>query len=203
MPIDDIYEVVVEGTLHGSQCLNVYHFKGSNNFASLAGVIAAVVDCVRTTLLPALSVDYKLVAVRGKTIYPALSDEQITAGGAGDVGSITTDSDVSFAAALLSMKTGLGGRQNRGRKFLAGIPESGISKSELTIPELALIVTFATCLADKFISGLSSFPYFIGVLRRKMLTQGSSKLAAFQPYTSIVTSTVIATQRRRKKGIGS
>lgn len=203
MPADDIYEVVVEGTLHGSQCLNVYHFKGSNGFSSLAGLIAEVLDCVRTALLPALSVDYKLVAVRGKTIYPALSDEQILAGNAGDVGGVATESDVSFAAALLSMKTGLGGRQNRGRKFIAGIPESGISQSSLTTGELALLATFAACLISKFISGLSVHPYFIGVLRKKMIKTGSTKLAAFQPYVNIVTSSVIATQRRRKKGVGS
>jgi hypothetical protein len=204
MPADDIYEVVVEFSLHGSSCLNVYHFKGSSSFSSLPDLLNDVIGCVRTALLPALSVDAKLVNVRGKTIYPALSDESIISGGAGDVGAVATDSDVSFAAGLLSLRTGLGGRSNRGRKYIAGVPESGISQSRLTTGELALLLTFATCLANKFISGFSTDPYFIGVLSRKKMKppQSLSALAAFRACESISVSGVLATQVRRKLGRG-
>jgi hypothetical protein len=204
MPIDDIYEVVTDFELHGQHCLNVYHFKGSNNFASLNDLINAVIDCIRTALLPALSAEAKLINVRGKTIYPALSDESIISGGAGDVGGQAGDSDVSFAAALMTMRTGLGGRSNRGRKFLAGVPEGGISASRITTGELALVLAYATCLANKFISNTSTYPYFIGVLSKKKMKapQSLSALAAFRNCTSLGVSNVLATQVRRKIGRG-
>jgi hypothetical protein len=204
MPIDDIYEVVTEFDLHSQRCVNVYHFKGSNNFASLEDLINDVISCIRTSLLPALSVDCKLINVRGKTIYPALSDEAILSGNAGDVGGIATGGDVSFAAGLMSLRTGLGGRSNRGRKFIAGLPEDGVTASRLTTGELAALLTFATCLAGKFISNTSTDPYFIGVLSRKKMKPptNATALAAFRSCTSISVSSVVSTQVRRKIGRG-
>lgn len=203
MPADDIYEVVVEGSLHSQQIINVFHFKGSSGLSSLTGVINALKDCVISSLLPALSHEYRLLTVRGKTIHPTLTDEIVVAAGAGDIGGTATDSDVSFAAGLMSLRTGLGGRSNRGRKFFAGIPESGVSVSRLTTPQLAALVAFATCLAGKFISSFSTEPYFIGVLSRKAVKAGSTPLAAFKTVTTITTSNVVSTQVRRKVGRGA
>ncbi len=203
MPIDDVYEVTLHGTLHGSEIVNVFHFKGSNNLATLAGIVAALKDCIITSLLPALSQEFALTSVKGKTLYPVLSDEIVSGASAGNVGGVATESDVSFAAALMSLRTGLGGRSNRGRKFIAGVPESGISTSRLTTGQLAAIVAFATCLATKFISSTSTDPYYIGVLSRKAIKAGATPLAAFKTVTTIQTSNVVSTQVRRKVGRGS
>jgi hypothetical protein len=203
MPADDIYEVVVEATLHSQQIINVYHFRGSSGLSSLQGVINALKDCVVSSLLPALSVDYRLLYVRGKTIYPTLSDEIVVAAGAGDTGGDANQSDVSFAAGLMSLRTGLGGRSNRGRKFIAGIPENGIQSSRLTTPQLAALVAFAACLAGKFVSSFSSSPYFIGVLSRKEIKAGATPLVAFKTVTTFTNSNVVSTQVRRKVGRGS
>lgn len=203
MPMGDIYKVTIIGELHGSATNNVLHFEGSNNLATLVDIVTQVIDCVRTALLPALSNEWILRGVKGQTIHPVLSDEHFIGGNPGDVGSVVNEGLPAMSAGLIQIRTGLGGRRNRGRIFIAGIPENGHNTTRLTTPELALLAAFATCLANKFISANSVHPYYLGVLSRKTIQAGQNIPQSFKRATVLTTTNLLASQRRRRPGVGA
>lgn len=207
MPIDHVARVVIQGELHGQQTINVLHF-GSEGAVppdvttNLQNLIAAVLTCIRDTLLPAVSQDWKLQQVTAKQLYPTATDERVVLAEPTDVGAIAGDGDVSFTAQLLQIRTGLAGRTNRGRMFIAGVPEGGVSQSRLTPGQLALIAAFAACLVSEFI-GQPAPAWNLGILSRKNLQQNYSNAHTnFRLATSVQATNLVATMRSRKVGKG-
>lgn len=203
MAQNDIVKITIVGSLHGQETNNVLHFRFTSGISTFQGLIDAILDCIRTALLPGLSNEWRLIEVRGKQLFPIGTDEVITPALPGDVGGLSVEALPSYCAGLISIKTGLAGRRNRGRFFLAGIPENGHTASRLTSGELAALVAYATCLAGKFISATSTHPYFLGVLSRKNIASGMNIGQAFKEATVLQTTNVLGTQRRRKVGVGS
>lgn len=203
MALNDIWKITMVGQLHGQETNNVWHFRFTSEAATFATIAAAIFDCIRTTLLPALSNEWRCIELRGKQIFPNATDEAIIPAEPTDIGGINNESLPSFNAGLISIKTGAAGRRNRGRFYIAGIPETGQNGSRLTTGELALLVAFATCLANKFIIANNTFPATLGVLSRKNVQSGQSIGNAFRSGTVLTTTNVLATMRRRKIGVGS
>lgn len=203
MPEGDIYKVTLDATYHGQQINNVWHFRGTQPISNINDLLAAVLDCIRTALLPGLASEFRLNSLRGRTIHPVVTDDVILAAAAGDVGAIAGDGLPSFNAAVVSIKTGIAGRSKRGRFYLAGIPENGQSLSGMSDAQLAAIVAFAVCMAGKFISATSTHPYWLGVLSRKLSAPPSNPNAGFQNGTVLTVHRAIKSQNRRKVGRGS
>src|SRR5690242_9991744 len=108
-------ECRIVGNLHGSQCINVFHFatntviNDDDNLDDLLLQLAqAMLECAVETLLPAVTSDYTLVHVDAKRIAPVRSDPMIATAPAGSVGQRGPTS-VSFAASLMNIRTGGGG----------------------------------------------------------------------------------------------
>jgi hypothetical protein len=203
MAVGDIAQVTIRGGIHGVQTNNVLSFRSNNSLTDVNSILVDLLDCVRTTLFPALSNDWVLDSLRGKVIYPAPGDEIIIAAESTDKGNKLTGGDVSFAAALVQVRTGLGGRSKRGRFFLAGVDEGGIESSRLTNGELALIAAFAACLAGKFLGGFGLTGWNLGVYSRKLrLANPNEPANFFFPATQLVAVPVVATMHSRKIGQG-
>lgn len=203
MALNDIWKITVVGQIHGQETNNVQHYRFTSEESTFAGIAAAIFDCIRTVLLPGLSNEWRVIEIRGKKLFPQATDESVIAALSTDVGGLNTEGLPSYCAALVSIKTGLAGRRNRGRFYLAGVPETGQTGSRLTNGELAIIVAFAACLANKFIVANNDFPYRLGVLSRKNVQGGASIGNAFRDGTVLTTTNVMATMRRRKIGVGS
>lgn len=200
----------INGTIHGQQTVNVLNF-GTNSAitdspaldALLLQLAAALLDCAVTTLLPAVSVDWRLVSVDAKRIYPATSDPILSTAPADQFGTRGVSS-VSFAASLLSIRTGAGGRRGRGRLFLPPPGEAEIAQSAIDGPTLTALAAFAACVAGKFMGASPTTDWRLGVLSR--VTAGANNAAfdsGFRVATSLTPVANLAVMRSRRVGHGS
>ncbi len=203
-----VARVRIVGSLHGSIVYNVLNFGtpdqvNDGDYTDLLTQLAtAVIDCVRSTLLPAVSSDYRLLKVTSQIVSTPKSDEHIQEALGTDVGALGAG-DVSFVAGVMSIKTGRGGRSFRGRTFIAGIPEGGIEQSRLTPGQLTLLIAFAACLAGKFVGGQATNTWVLGVLstvRNKVKL--TSITAGFTPASQLVVTSQVGSMNSRKLGRG-
>jgi len=198
------------GEIHGQQTVNVLHFATNDEIADeaeldtiLLALAAALLDCAVTTLLPAVTADWKLIKTDAKRIYPTLSDPILATADPGSVGELSATS-TPFIASLVSLRTGGGGRRGRGRMFLPPAGEGEIAQSAIDGPTLALITAFCTCLAGKFLGSSPTTPWRLGVLSHKQLTSlGGTFDGSFRVVTSLNPVADCAVIRSRRKGHGA
>jgi hypothetical protein len=199
------------GELHGQQTVNVLHFGTNSAIADQAALdtlllqlAVAIGECALTTLIPAVTADWKLIRTDAKRVYPTASDPILSTAPANSIGQLSASS-VSFTSSLLSLRTGIDGKKGRGRMFLPPPGEAEISQSAMDGPTLTLITAFATCLAGKFLGASPTTDWRLGVLSRKDL--GPTGFANFDNSFRIVISlnpvADIAVMRSRRKGRGA
>ena len=201
----------IVGEIHGSETNNVLHFATNTQGwddptflrDQLILLLQALRDCVRETLLPAVSSDWRMVRVEGNLIKPTTSDTIVVTGDLTDVGELSPVS-TSFQAALVNVRSGIGGRRGRGRMFLPPPGEAEIVSSDIDGPTLALLALFLACVAGKFMGANPSTIWRLGVLSR---TDAGPTLAnfdtGFREAQSLNPVTTVAIMSSRKKGVGS
>lgn len=205
-------QVRVIGELHGSETNNVMNFATNTVFTDNAGgelrdaLLAlgnAVLVCIRETLLPGVTSDWKVSRVEIRPIFPAAGDPVEVPALATDVGE-GPPTNVSFAASLVRVRTGIGGRRGRGRWFLPPPGDANITASDIDPATLVILAQFLACLAQKFIGATATTPWRVGVLSR---TDAGPTLAnfdaGFREATTLLTVATCAKIGSRKKGIGS
>jgi hypothetical protein len=203
-------EVRIVGKLHGQDCVNVWTMAtnqtvsdGAQLDALLLALAQAMADCVVEFLLPAVTSDYTFVQCDARAIYPTPSDPVIVSGTPAQVGELGPTS-VSFAASLVNIRTGIGGRRGRGRKFLPPAGEANITTSNLDEPTLVLLAAFLSCVAAKFIGSGATAPWRIGVLSRTDLTAlGGNFDNSFREATQLSPVALVANLSSRKVNRGS
>lgn len=204
----NIIQAVVRGFVQGQDYRNVLHFgtdAGVNDAdysAILAALGLAIMQCFTEVLLPELPSTCGVDHVGCKRIFPALTDEVLNATGAG-VGGTATAGLPSFVATKMEIRTGGGGRRNRGRIYLFPPTEADTTDSFLAQAGNDLFAAFITCLAGKFIGAGATTPYRLGVLSRKSISEGQTIQQAWKPATSLTVSNTLAIMGRRKQGVGS
>lgn len=203
-------EVRVVGTLHGSECVNVWHMGSDQQFVdfeqwegALLALAAAMLACVVEELLPAVTSDYRVVRVEAKMLSPTVTDYFVATASPENVGALGPTS-VSFASTLVNLRSGRDGRRGRGRKFLPPPGEANMTNSLLDEPTLVQIADFLACVATKFIGGGATEPWRVGVLSRTDLGGlGGNFQSAFRPLVSMNPVAATAVLRSRKVGVGS
>lgn len=203
-------ELRVVGKLHDEDCINVWHFAtneeifdGSQLDALLLQLAQAMLACVIDTLLPAVTSDYTIVSVEAKRIYPEASDPIIATAPANSVGQLGPTS-VSFAASLLNIRTGGGGRRGRGRKFLPPPGEPQITTSAMDNDTLLLLVAFAACVAAKFTGSNPTESWVVGVYSRTRDNELTGTFDnSFRQATQLSPVALLAKIGSRRKGQGS
>ena len=109
-----------------------------------------------------------------------------------DTGSASRESTAPALAALLHLNTGLGGRRNRGRKFLPwAISDSGVLENG-TIASAS--VTALQSAASDFNIAVRDEGWEVVVLHG----EGISAVPPPTPVTTITVSGIVSTQRRRQ-----
>lgn len=198
------------GEIHGQQTVNVINFATNDQINDegnldtiLLALAQAILDCALTTLLPAVTADWKLVRCDAKRIYPTPSDPIIATAPANSVGALGATS-ASFLASLISVRTGGGGRRGRGRMFLPPAGEANIAQSAIDGPTLVLLTAFAACLAGKFLGAGPSTPWRMGVYSRKNDADATGTFDnSFRVATSLNPVADVACMRSRRKGHGA
>src|SRR4029450_7440467 len=149
--------VVIKGRIHGQQTNNVLNFAtntvvndGPNFEALLLALAQAVLACVVDFLLPAISSDWTLEQVTAQAFFPDQSDPVVATPPAGTVGQNTT-TNVSFAATLVNLRTGGGGRRGQGKIFLPATGDGNMTNSLVTQTTIDPVVDFLSCVLAKFV----------------------------------------------------
>jgi hypothetical protein len=207
----EIWQAVVRAKLQGQDCLNVLYFEcvnGTNNVET--ELIAALITCFVTHIIPVLSSEWRLESIRAKQVAPILGPEieGFPAEGQLQQGQGAGDGLPSFVSAHISISTVRGGRSGRGRMYLGGIREADTTLSSISIesPTWAAIAGFIGCVATKFLGGgfNANQKFSLGVMSRKL---GGAKppfsVAGFARYTGLQRHTELGTTRSRKIGHGS
>jgi hypothetical protein len=209
-PWANVAQARIIGELHGSQTVNVMHFANNVAAADLTAInaqlqqlVEALIDCVRTTLLPAVTADWNIVRCEANRLHPAPSDPIVATANAGEVGELSSTS-VSFAASLMHLRTGQGGRRGRGKVFLPPPGEAETTASSIDPATGLLLVQFAVCMAGKFGTSNPTTDWRLGVLSTTDLDEvAGSYDTAFRQVQQLTPGTVLAVMRSRKKGVGS
>jgi len=202
-------QVRIVGSLHGQTTINVLNFAtntvindDATGIALLKALANAVAQCVDQFLFAAVSSDWRYVKVDARKIHPTVGDAVEADPINGDIGELSQTS-VSFAASLVSIGTGGGGRSGRGRIFLPPAGEAQIQLSEIDGPTMVLIAAFLACVAGKFIGQAATTEWRLGVLSRKKV---NNVLPAFdnrfREAITLNASPVVADLSSRKKGHG-
>lgn len=209
MPLAHIAQVVIRGRQDGQDYRNVVHFGSdidqwdANTDQTLINLANAFLTCFVTHVMPVLANSFALEGVTAKRIFPAVTDEVLDDSGNGSA-PVTTNALPSFCSMLMDIRTGGGGRRNRGRMFLPPPPEANIAANTLDPTILAALAAFAGCVAGKFIAPGATTPWRIGVLSRAMVNGSLPAInARFKEATSITPKPLVSVQRRRKIGKGS
>lgn len=198
------------GEIHGQQTVNVLHF-GTNSAIADAGALdtillqlaTAMLECVIDTLLPAMSIDWRVVRTDAKRIYPNFSDPVVATAPANSTGAGSASS-TSFIATLVNVRTGIDGRKGRGRIFLPPVGEAETTISAIDNETLLLITGFLACVAGKFMGASPTTDWRLGVLSRKDMAGIIGNFNnAFRVATQLTPVSDCAVMRSRRKGHGA
>lgn len=201
------------GEIHGQQTVNVLHFAtnsalgGGADIALLILLAQAIMQCVETVLLPAVTQDWNVSAVDAQylgTVIGGTTTDPVVEGPAGPgIGGLGPTS-VSFAASLMQLRSGVAGKSGRGRSFLPPPGEAQVAQSTIDDPTLTLLVQFANCLISKFVGIGASTDFRLGVYSRKLGGGVFANFnAAFFEVKQITFSNKLAVIGRRKTGHGN
>jgi len=207
--VNDAYQVRLIGTQEGVQTNNVMHFITRSGDTDVeTHLIAVMVECFITNILPNLSSDWSLIEARWKKVSPSLGVEHIYTPTGTLTGGSSTNAFPTYVSALTSIRTLLGGRTHRGRMFLAGIPKDVGDNSQINTSGAfwTALVAWLGCIATNFIHGttVGTNEWSMAVYSRK--TGGSTLpygASGFTAVSQLSANALLATTRSRKVGRGS
>jgi hypothetical protein len=196
MAVGDIYRVTLSGAIGANLFQIVNHYAVSNGLGTPAEEAEALAKAYAADVVPVyvpmISNQYatSLVSVRGVTTPTAGYDEAVVDAGE-TVGEVLPYQD----AVLVNWRTAKFGRSFRGKTYIGPIGEAAVSNGS-PIGGFSDLVA-AWFLELNFVDGLDpvSIEYKLGVY--------SQLLGEINPVTTYQISTYVATQRRRKPGVGA
>lgn len=209
---NEIWQVTQKMRLDNQEVLNVLHFAtpaGDNDVVQ--HLLKALIDCFLLQFLAGASSGLSVELVKGHRIFPDIGPEYeyVPPGtSVSNNGSLDTDSMPSFVSAVVSIHTTRGGRSGRGRMYLAGMPESSVQHSRITVPSAfwTALINYVACVVAAFLLGdpPPANAWQLGVFSRKLGNSAPPFLAAgFAPATLLIPHAELATTRSRKIGHGS
>lgn len=201
MATGDVVRLVVKQRLHGQNVFNVLHFRQRTSTESLTSLFSRFRDIWVANITNVQSHELVYDSVEMQVIRPELTDGRIF-DLEGVTGDVVGESLPSYCAVVMPCKTGLGGRSNRGRQYIAGIPESHQEKSVLTDAAQALWTPAVAAIQAEWITSATRWEW--GVWSRKRAAEiPPPSTVPFGTYSSVGWTRTLATMRSRKLGIGA
>lgn len=197
-----IVRAVIKAHLHGQLIENVFYLRTKN-----AGIPDnEIADSVHTQILNRMtqevSEEYVAFGVTVQEIFPVKRDPFEKA--VNQAGIQVGLAAPSLVAAIVSLKTGLGGRRNRGRKYVAGLLRDNIDQSIIDAPRVTSMQTQWNAMQQFFTAtnNLSNLTW--GILHRTLNGQPVPLDAnAYTPVTSVVVQAIAGSMRTRRPGRGA
>lgn len=193
---DSVIKYLIEGLLDQQTTYNIFHLR-NNADSTLEAIEDYLNNNLLATFFNALSSEYQCTRVSVQSIYPVLTDpyEEAKAFGGGDVFAALPVAN----AAIVAMKTGLGGKTHRGRKYIAGIVAQKVDDSRLTETLRTGMQLDWDNMNTKFKSG-GTGELTWGILSSK--PAGNTPAQRFTPVTSVIVRPILGTMRSRLPGHG-
>jgi len=208
-------QVRIKGRLHGQDTVNVLNFATATAISDagdvsplLTALLTAVIECVVDALIPAVTQDWTFTSADARVIKNnagfTVGTDPIEANPEGGPmpgeGGVCS---VSFAAALMNIRTGLGGRSGRGKLFLPPPGEDHSTQSAMDGTAATAFAAFATCMVGKFIGSGATTAWRLGVLSRKLAGANLANFnTAFFEASSLPIVSTLAVLSKRKAGHG-
>lgn len=216
MPVTprQLYQVKLIGELHGQLTETRFWLRGGDS--SPASTVAAEIAGIRlpfiNTIIPAIKSfcnqewHAKTLLTVQMSVRPGIFIDDVLTGGGSQVG----DSLPSFCAGLLSLRTGLTGRERVGRIYLPGVAEDFSQDSRLAGDYLGILQSIGNTLLSTFGPSGSTGYGRIGVFSRKLgVTRNigppptlSYSINGWTQITSFIARPEVATMRKRKLARG-
>lgn len=199
------------GRINGERTVNVLHFGYADvwnvdnipvNIDLLKQLANAIHDCILTTLIPVMSNGWtyeftEVQVIAPNTMDPVTNDAPAPVVGTGG------PQGVNQAVLLTSLRSGIGGRNGRGRNFWPPAGEAVATAGEWDAGTLVLMAAFCACMAGKFIGPGKSTPFTLGIFSRTLFAGIFANFAtAFHAAATFGPQTNISNMSTRKKGRG-
>lgn len=202
IPIDAICRVVVKYSEQGQLAENVYFLKVNVNNTTLSAIAINFRDKVTRRWKNRQLSSTICNSITVQELVPAPSDpweEPI-----GEAGIQTGDAFPQMVAIVASLKTGLGGRHNRGRKYISGIPATDEVAGKLTTTAQGNWQLQADAIMQDVAPSVTSRPFTLGIVHR---TLGGAPVPIsdtnFEPIQTIIVQPTLGTMRSRIPGHGT
>jgi len=192
-----VVRVTFTASLYSSILQNVWHFSKSDYVTADLPVLLAN---LRDHWLDV----YKNLMV-AETVLISLHGEEMVSGGGGDVSNLLLSmvggagSDVRvplMMSLVLQLRTGLGGRHNRGRIFVPGSSVAFTQNGLYTGAYLATVTPICTTLEGRWTGGSPTYGWNLVIWTRGDFASSGRAVTTIQPRATP------GTQRRRELGVG-
>lgn len=197
-----IVRAVVKMTLHGQLCENVIHLKTRNADIPDNEIAATVRDKYWRLLNDEVSEQVTCDSISVQEIFPNAKDPFELA--VAEVGAQVGDAIPTSVAAVVAMKTGLGGRPNRGRKYIPGLLMTNCENSRIDDARFASLQAVMENINAWFQTAQAQSNLWWGILHRRLNGQPVPLGAnSFVPVTSVLLRRILGTMRSRIPGHGN
>jgi hypothetical protein len=197
-----IVRAVLMMRLHNQLVENVFHFRTKNADIPDSEIATTIRNEVWRHMDDNLSAELTCESITVQEIFPVARDPYELA--VGEVGAQEGDSLPTANAVVVALKTGLGGRTNRGRKYVAGYRADDTENSRLIDTSLAATQADWDTINTFFQVGNSLSNLTWGILHRRHAGAPVPLSAdSYVPITSVVVRAPLGTMRSRLPGHGS
>lgn len=197
-----ILRCVMRGRLHDQLIENVFFFRTKTTGSPDNEVLTDIRTHTWDLLKEDISSEYLCESFTLQELYPTMRDptELVVEQNA----SLAGLANPTSVASVISLKTGLGGRRNRGRKYMAGLVKEESINSRIDSTRLASMQENWDAVAFWFrLANTSAYTEW-GILHRSA-NGAPVPIAAdsFVPITSVVVRSITGTMRTRIPGHGA
>lgn len=194
MALNDIFQMTVVGQLHGQTVMNTLHYKQlSSGPAPGSAVMTAFRSLFEVSYLNCLSAEYELTTYAWQKIAPGAPEAPYVTPVGFTTGNGNANSLPSVVSAVITKRTLLAGKKNRGRIYVPAVPVDFEINSKITLGAFGTYQALSAVLASQFTTSGA-------VLFEPCVYHRSTKTS--DPITSCLARDNLRTQRRRGVGVG-
>lgn len=197
-----IIRVVIYHTLHFQEVQNRYYVRTKN--ADIPGneILITLRDEIWRRWKPVVSSQVTCDRITIQELHPVARDPEELA--VAEVGAIATNAVPVGVAVVVSQKTGLGGRHNRGRKYIAGLTEDDHENSRINPTRIDEWQAQADAIQAFFVATNASANLNMGIVKNAGGTPRPPIAAGdFVPQTQLIVRSILGTMRSRLPGHGN
>lgn len=204
MPLSNaaILRVVVKMTMHSQLVENVWYVRTKNAAIPESEVITTIRDNIWRKINQNISGDVTCDAISIQEIFPVHQDPYEEA--IGEDGQLEGEALPTEVAAVVALKTGLGGRRNRGRKYIAGLVPGDTSQSRIISTRFDALQSDLNEIKNFFLASNSFSNLEMGIVHRSLAGAPVPLTAdSFVPVNNIILRQILGTMRTRIPGHGA